>query len=505
MSDYNPITSRCWTREMAASSVNETPNNTFPKFDLSQIKPLMSGYNIWDAWFVLDEESGQIANINGYRMLVALGCKISTSDTRMMYFLSLDGIHYKACGRLLSEGNKFIDQHLGTNQQLLPEGEEWSGSSIYRKNRHIQTFYTLASSFQSQGIWQKEQQIAMVTQALVFEKYGSTDEGVVNLEEIPNGSEFTLHIITHEILLNSKDSVYYQTPEQASQYEHDHPTKHNWEIGDDQTNNFCFRDPKFIKVKGTLSDAYLLIEANTRSVNGAFSFDDQNTLEGSIDKGFIGSDEFSQHDVLTPDAQKANACIGMLSLFNPAPSDTLPGSRVKYSSRPYDWGKIFFANLVTDEIERINLIEHEDHYFLFFTTHSNKMAFNGENMINRDMMIGFRSKKTVNEHVDVANPNQYFHTLHLEKAEWIPLNGNGVVIQQKSPGPRFSGQDHNPQYVYSWMVLPDLTVLCYSNFSTDKNGNVQPVKTMGPSIKLEIEGTTTRINPEPIYNFKPID
>lgn len=493
----NMTASRCWTREMASSTTTETLENTFPHFDLSQIKPLMPGHNIWDAWFVLNEEDAQIADVFGYRVLVALGCEINSRKTRLMYFISRDGVHYKAGGRLINNGNKYIDDGVSSTP-ILPDGEEWSGSSIFREGRYIQTFYTLASGYQAYGIWQKRQQFATVTHSLAFHGLNTkapilSSDANFDPIRIPKGSAFATVEEVHTIIAEPDDECFYQTADSASKYESENPTHHRWDEGDDQVNNFCFRDPKFIKDKGSISNAFLLFEANT----GARDFcggGKTGIEEGHYDQNFIGSNDFAKHDKITPDAIKANGCIGLLRLNNPVPSLMPQGNKLKYSAKVSFFQPLFYSNFVTDEIERINLIEHNDYYYLFFTTHSNKMAFSGEGMINRDMLIGFRSTRPIAE-LDLM---ELFAI-----GRWQPLNGNGVVLQQKSPGPRYEGQDKNPQYVYSWMVLPDLTVLCYSNFSTDEHGNIQPVKTMGPSIKLDIRGTRTRIASGPIYNFKP--
>lgn len=504
MSNTTSYAACSWTREMASSSIKETAENTFPQFDLSQIKPLMPGYHIWDAWFVLNEEDNQIADVYGHRILVALGSKVGNpeSSARLMYFVSQDGIHYAACGRLLSEGNLYIDDYAcPPSNTILPNGEEWSGSTVFREGRYIQTFYTLASGYQAHGVWQKRQQFASLTQSIAFRGLNIKASTITNNENfdptlIPRGCPFFLFQESHHIIAEPETESPYQTAESASNYESQNPNQHDWENGDDQSNNFCFRDPKFVKTKGSISDAYLFFEANTSNYLTP-SGDNKKGLEGEYDKDFIGSTTFAEHDDITPDAKRANACIGAMKLINPTSSKTLEGNREKYSAQGSFLLPIFYANFVSDEIERINLIEHNDYYYLFFTTHSNKMAFGGEAMVNRDMMIGFRSADPISK----VGLSGIVNSL----IQWEPLNGNGVVIQQKSPGPRFSGQDQNHQYVYSWMVLPNLTVLCYSNFSTDKNGNIQPIKTMGPSVQLEIDGTTTRINPEPIYNFKPMD
>ncbi|MBT2217524.1 glycoside hydrolase family 68 protein [Virgibacillus dakarensis] len=226
-------------------------------------------------------------------------------------------------------------------------------------------------------------------------------------------------------------------------------------------NNFSFRDPHYFKDPAD-GQEYLLFEANTGEAIHA---------EGTVEDEYIGY--FSEGYQPSADDLKANGCVGALKLYkNKTEAEFLP--------------PVLTTNLITDEIERINVIVHEDHYYLFVDTHGNKMTVNGNDLINRDFMIGFRSDSLF--------------------GKYEPLNETGIVITQKSPGEIYVGQEENEQYVYSWLVLPAkngrFVVIAYSNFSTTPDGVVRKIKSAAPVVELIISGTHTRLGRN-LGTFKP--
>ena len=166
---------------------------------------------------------------------------------------------------------------------------------------------------------------------------------------------------------------------------------------------------------------------------------------------------------------KANGCIGIIELTD---------EEGTFGQFHAPW---LTANLVTDEIERINIINHDGHVYLFCVGHGNKNALNSENaeLINRDYMLGFRAPH-------FGGP-------------LTPLNGSGVVVQQKSYGAEYTGQAENQQYVYSWLITPHkgqksgvFPCVSYANYC-DTGKGVEAVMNAGPSINIEIDGLYTRI------------
>ena len=411
-----------WTREQVINFI-PTEANTFPEFDTTQIKPFMDGYDIWDSWMALDE-NGNLASIKGYKVLCALGLKHDDDDqiARIYYFYSQDGHHFLPGGTLFPH-------------RLFHDIQEWSGSTLLRDDGMVQTFYTTAMGHTRNGIWQTFQRLATAIQR------PSVEEGVLTFSEP----------VYHALLLEP-DGVLYQTVDQADDNELRMPTLHNRDYGNDQVNNLCFRDPFFFKDPLTKKN-YLLFEANTGPLYHA---------EGTVRREYIGSDNSEPNYRPTVDDLKANGCVGIAEFTD--------DQYTKVNPLP----TILTTNLITDEIERITLIYRDSAYYLFCVTHGNKMTIQGDEFVNRDLLLGFRAQALF--------------------GPYTALNGNGVVIQQKSEGPMYIAQAQNTQYVYSWNVLPDLSVLSYANYSYSESEETSvAIKTVGPCVQLQVTGNTTEI------------
>ncbi|WP_414501699.1 glycoside hydrolase family 68 protein [Zymobacter sp. IVIA_5232.4 C2] len=421
-----------WTRE-AASKIKATAANTFPPFDPSKLRPLMPGYHVWDSWFVLSE-AGHVAHINGYRVLIALvrpaGLDQGAGE-KIAYFYSKDGKHYKAGGFLF--------------EQPLYEGvREWSGSTILRRDGNLQTFYTVADGREyAGGIWQTGQRFATAIQSVIVEESG--DDEVLKFAK-PK----------YHALLKEPDGLLYETSEQAAKRELQWPTAHT--TGSDQTDNFCFRDPKFF-LDAKTGKAYIFFEANTGQ---------ECCPAGSVKREYIGSAGYDADYTPAVDDLKANGCVGVIELTN---------DDYTYGEFKKPW---LTSNLVTDEIERINVVPHNGHIYLFVAAHGNKctLVAGNEDLKNRDYMLGFRAKEVLG-------------TLE-------PLNESGIVLQQKSLGAAYGGQETNQQYVYSWLIVPSdkpgvLDCISYANYSQDTDGQIKPIKTAGPTVEMRISGLESHI------------
>lgn len=411
-----------WTREHV-SKFSATADNTFPTFDLSEIKVFMNGFDIWDSWLALDEQ-GNVASICGNHVLCALGKSNwgTYQKAHIFYFYSQDGRSFAVGDTLLPE-------------LLVKDGQEWSGSTLLRSDGKVQTFYTVATGCVREGIWQTSQRLATAIQTPSINELGAL---------VFTAPEY------HRMLL-SPDGTYYQTVDQADDAELQAPTQHNHAIGDDQVNNLCFRDPFFFKDPST-QKAYLLFEANTGT---------QYAPEGAVLRDYIGSDDAEPHYQPTVDDLKANGCVGIAEFTD------------QHYTQVRLLPPLLTTNLVTDEVERITLLHRDNSYYLFFVTHGNKMTVAGDAYTNRDLLVGFKASSLF--------------------GPYSPLNDSGIVLQQKSEGQMYNGQDTNTQYVYSWTVLPDLSVLCYSNFSSDGEGQPIKRKSVGPCAQLAFDGMRTKV------------
>ena len=419
-----------WTREMA-SMIEVTPQTTYPVFNVAKVRPLMEGYHVWDSWYVADEQ-GKVASVQGYRVLVGLVRPVDdpqAANARIAYFYSKDDVHYTAGGNIFPE-------------KLYADCQEWSGSTILRNDGKIQTFYTIANGVQMNGNWQTLQRFATAIQTV------SKSTGGISLGK-PDYHE----------LLTEPDGFYYETAFQASEREAMLPTMHRRDVGSDQTENSCFRDPHFYIDKKT-KKKYLVFEANTGP--GCCP-------PGTIHRSYIGSEAYDPEYAPTVDDLKANGCVGVIELMD---------DNYTFAEFKPPW---LTANLVTDEIERINIIDYDNHVYLFVVGHGNKntMVSGNSDLNNLDYMLGFRA-------------DTFLGAL-------TPMNGSGVVVQQKSGGLAYQGQEENQQYVYSWMLVPGQKVgvfdcICYSNYSYNATkGVIEAVKSAGPTVEVRIEGLTSHI------------
>lgn len=426
-----------WSLSAARKAV-ATPANTFPSFDPAKLTQLMPGYQAWDNWIVRNE-ANEVADVLGFKVLIALvrpeDADFSDGE-RIAYFYSKDGVHYRP-GGLLFEG-----------AHIYKMIREWSGSTFLNADGELQTYYTVSHSADFGGIWQTVQRLAVAIQTL---------------EVSEDGEDLLIKETLHNDLLRgaeAPDGYFYETPEQASAREAKWPTRHRSEIGSDQTENNCDRDPFRFKDPRT-GKTFVFFEGNTGTGYHP---------AGRIRQEYLGDlpiDGFAP----TEDMLKANGCIGIVELTN---------EKGTYGQRRAPW---LVSNLCTDEIERINVVYHQDHYYLFCVCHGNKHALNAENrdMINRDYMLGFRAK-----------------TLG---GELTPLNGSGVVLTQKSLGAAYAGQAENQQYVYSWLIVPEagqqgnqFPCVSYANYCSAADGSgVKALMNAGPSLMIEIDGLTTRI------------
>ena len=190
-----------WTRQTAAQ-ITALPANTFPPFDVGKLRPLMPGHHVWDSWFVMTEQGG-LANVQGFRILIALTRPIAASSgegEKIAWFASKDGVHYRYGGLLFEES-------------LYADARECSGSTILRADGRLQTFYTLATGACIDGVWQTAQRFATAIQSVEL-----VGQGLAQHLEISAP--------TYHALLAEPDGVLYENVPQSSAREAMYPTRH---------------------------------------------------------------------------------------------------------------------------------------------------------------------------------------------------------------------------------------------------------------------------------------
>lgn len=455
-----------WTRQQVSMIKADTAID-FPHFDPQQVKVLMPGYDVWDNWFALDENN-QIADVQGFRVLVALAAPTDSFDeTNLYYFYSRDGMHYHAGGKVFTT-------------PLESGTQEWSGSTLLRNDGTLQTFYTVVKesgdytsgarrrSQGSQGMMMPDMgkgsdaapgngQGKMPGQGQMGMMLNDQRLATAIQEVFIEDERLTLATPRYHAILATPDGQYYQTMTQASERETLFPTSNV--TGSTQNNNFCFRDPHFFQDPKN-GRSYLLFEANTGQAI---------CPEGSVKRDYIGDRHFEPDYVPTPDELKANGCIGIAEFTNDGYTNVrfLP--------------PLLTSNLVTDEIERVNMLKLKEGYYLFCIGRVSKMAMSCDALERCTFMLGFRAH-------DLLGP-------------YTPLNDHGVVIRQQSSSSDMMNST-DTQSIYSYLLQPDLTVLTYAQYSTDTSGQVQKIRSAGPTLKLNITGNNTQVG-DVIYNILP--
>lgn len=428
-SDLNIVTSH-YTREMSAL-IKETPNTRFPAFDTDKLGALMPGYDVWDSWYVNDEE-GYVAIIHGYRVLLALAQKKDDVDNeRIAVFVSKDNVHYEALGFLFEE-------------KVYPDVREWSGSTILRDDGRLQSFYTISKGMDVKGQWQTWQRGATAIQNILLAKDGSISFEAPHL---------------HRMIVEP-DGVFYETFEQAAEAEIGRPTLHNRRFGSDQTENSCFRDFQFVRDPVT-KRRFALFEANTGPAIAP---------AGEIRQEYLGKLADGTAYSPTADDLKANGCVGVLEFMD---------DDCSFIEFHPPW---LTTNLVTDEIERIKPIFYDGHCYLFMIGHGNKNAMSNENedLINRDYMLGFRASRLFGE----LTPMNKSGVVVEQKSLGDAYAGQAANKQYVYSWMLFAIRGAKPG-VY------DCT--SYSNYCGDGQGNIIPTKSAGPTIEVMLNGLESHI------------
>jgi len=215
--------------------------------------------------------------------------------------------------------------------------------------------------------------------------------------------------------------------------------------------SYAFRDPYFFQDPKT-GEEYLLFEANS-----AGKIEDR-----PYKHEYIGSEEFRQNHV-SPESSKAfNGSIGIAKASDKGLS--------KFELLP----PLLEANYVNEELERPSVIVKGNNYYLFAKTHSEKFA-SGLNA--PEGLYGFTSDSLFRG--------------------YQPLNESGLVIANPMD---------NPYQTYSWMVMPNGTVISFVNYVNVDGKDIYEIGEqsseyqmehfggmLAPSLKISITRDETKI------------
>lgn len=346
-----------------ASEIKNMPAATTKDAQTNIVQPL----DVWDSWPVQDVRTGQVANWNGYQLVIAMMGVPNQNDNHIYLLYNKYGdnelSHWKNAGAIF-----------GYNATAL--SQEWSGSAVLNSDNSIQLFYTKVDTSDNNTNHQK---IASAT------LYLNNNDGNVSIAQVAND-----HVVFEG------DGYYYQTYEQ-------------WRATNKGADNIAMRDAHVIEDEN--GDRYLVFEASTGLEN--YQGDDQ--IYNWVNYG--GNDAFNIHSLfqilsnsdIKSRATWANAAIGILKLNN---DEKNPQVAQVYSP-------LLSAPMVSDEIERPNVVKLGDKYYLFAATRLNRGS-------NDDAWM--KANYAVGDNVAMIG-----YVADSLTGTYKPLNESGVVLTASVP------------------------------------------------------------------------
>lgn len=404
-----------------ASEIKNMPAATTKDAQTNIIEPL----DVWDSWPIQDVRTGQVANWNGYQLVIAMMGVPNQNDNHIYLLYNKYGdnelSHWKNAGPIF-----------GYNATAL--SQEWSGSAVLNSDNSIQLFYTRVDTSDNNTNHQK---IASAT------LYLTDNNGNVSLAQVAND-----HIVFEG------DGYYYQTYDQ-------------WKATNKGADNIAMRDAHVIEDDN--GDRYLVFEASTGSENYQGEEQIYNWLNYGGDDAFNIKSLFRilSNDDIKSRATWANAAIGILKLNN---DEKNPKMAELYSP-------LISAPMVSDEIERPNVVKLGNKYYLFAATRLNRGS-NDDAWMNANYTVGD----------NVAMVGYVADSL---TGPYKPLNDSGVVLTASVPANWRTA-------TYSYYAVPVAgkdDQLLVTSYMTNRNGVAGKGmdSTWAPSFLLQInpDNTTT--------------
>lgn len=404
-----------------ASEIKNMPAAMTKDAQLNVIEPL----DVWDSWPVQDIRTGQVANWNGYQLVIAMMGVPNQNDNHIYLLYNKYGdnelSHWKNAGPIF-----------GYNATSL--SQEWSGSAVLNSDNSIQLFYTKVDTSDNNTNHQK---LASAT------LYLTDNSGTVSIAQVEN-----------DHVLFEGDGYYYQTYNQ-------------WRATNKGADNVAMRDAHIIEDEN--GNRYLIFEASTGLEN--YQGEDQiyNWSNYGGDDAFNIKSLFqilSNSDIKSR-ATWANAAIGILKLNN---DEKVPQVAELYSP-------LISAPMVSDEIERPNVVKLGDKYYLFAATRLNRGS-NDDAWMNANYNVG-------------DNVAMIGYVADSVTGPYKPLNDSGVVLTASVPANWRTA-------TYSYYAVPvagkddQLLVTSYMTNRNEVAGKGMD-STWAPSFLLQInpDNTTT--------------
>lgn len=255
MTEHRTSRTTPWTREQAGA-LHRRDGVVTPVIYPPE-RRLDPELHVWDTWLVRDSD-GSIADIDGYRAIVALTAPSDLLPGKrhdvatLRYFYSADGREWETGGRVFDE-----TEPLGQRQ--------WAGSTVRLEGEELAVYYTAAGD-ETHDDLTYSQRIAAATGGRIY----GDDDGV--------------HVegpFEHETILRP-DGERYETEDQS------------------RGMTYTFRDPWYFEDDG---EAYLLFEGNTPVPEGSEACDGDPTLQefnGSVGIAHSPTGDPTDFELLDP-------------------------------------------------------------------------------------------------------------------------------------------------------------------------------------------------------------
>ena len=439
--DLDKDTSTQWTYDqyagVAKKMIDQDAQYRVPYFNAKKIKNMpatvtrdaqtgkVAELEIWDSWPVQDAKTGRVVNYKGYQLMIAMMGIPQQNDAHiyLLYNKYNDNNfnHWKCAGPIFGFNAKPTDQ-------------EWSGSATVNKDGSIQLFYTDVDTRENTN----HQKIS-----------------TVNLKLKVNKKKNTISIAkrSHRHVLFEGDGYHYQTYKQ-------------WKSTNKGADNVAMRDAHVISVGG---QRYLIFEASTGSNNyqGENQVYNWKNYGGTPKQALQNFLKVTANDDMRSRATWANAAIGIIRLTknenNPKVAEVLP--------------PLVNSLMVSDEIERPNIIPMNGKYYLFATTRLNRGT--GDDLWQQaDAKVGDNVAMLgwVSDHLTYG---------------YRPLNGDAAVLVASVP---FNWRTSTYSY-YAVPVKGNKKEVLVTSYMTNRGFASGPNKrsTMAPAFLVRIDGDTTKV------------
>ncbi|HEM3178287.1 TPA: glycoside hydrolase family 68 protein [Streptococcus suis] len=426
--------------EIANTLVAQDEQYAIPYFNAAAIKNMaaattrdaqtgeVADLDVWDSWPVQDIKTGEVVNWNGYQLVVAMMGVPNTNDNHL-YLL------YNKYADNTFDNWKNAGAIFGYNSTSLIQ--QWSGSAVVNSDGSIQLYYTHVDTSDNNS---NNQQLATATLNLAY------DDSDVYLVSVDNDT-----VLTPE----GGDGYYYQSYAQ-------------WRETFTGADNIAMRDPHVIEDAD--GSRYLIFEASTGTQNYQGENQIYNWANYGGDAAYNIKSLFAilENSDMYERAKFANAAIGILKLSGTEKNPTIQEYYTPLVSSP----------MVSDEIERPNVVKLGDKYYLFAASRlnhgSNNTAWNLANSVVGDnvVMLGYVSDSLT--------------------SGYSPLNHSGVVLTASVPADWRTA-------TYSYYAVPvegSSDTLLVTAYMTNRNevagkGNNS---TWAPSFLIQIlPDNTTRV------------